>query len=1281
MLQTHLLPNANAGDFQTTDGRFQSTTVSTDENTAYPSAWPADGGSPSNYWYSFYLSWQVDPCVDPDASTITIPAAQTAQGDPYDADIMYSSTGDVGNFEYKVTTAGSAQQLNWGKTNMGVSTTNANWTRVSNGNAPSSAGMKLKSVSIYVGNNHADEVRVAVYSGGSLTTGPEGATLLYDFGRTTAGGTNQWLTLTNTGPDVIVPADDPVWIAFKSDSDGNGIDVRYSTSAAGTDYQTARGRWHSLSVNNDDDIAYPAAWPADGSGYFRNYWYSTYITYEASGTSVCTPWTSNATIPASTLDGSVCGDYTDGGTYTLDVRGTDPDCGDIITTTEEDFTWLACFANTTNDLSYTNLESYEVSLTWSFECTNNEYYKVYRDGSYLADVNPCAGTYTDTTVSADTDYSYTVRGYSTDEPCESGDSNTLNIHTPVYEARTTPGIAAAAPGDTKIYISARYTGDSNRNNTLLIEWGYDTVNFSLGSAALPNGQTPYFYEIPGLTNGTAYQIKVTYQDSDGFLGGNSEIQIITHVVPAVWTDDSMLHNSNRFPTGDYWSDEGGWGIPSGQYGGFTCETCHEMNTANIKRVKESISAPAGGFPGADVVFQQVGVAGAWGDDTSTHTTSQAVCEVCHSKTLYHRFNSPTARLHESEPAMYDCTLCHPHNIGFRPDGACTICHAIPMGDRKAVMSEFNSDSHHIQGVTVDGTHCYECHWEANSDGSVNTTYHGGSLDPSSEVDLVIYGSGTRPANYAVGSTVVRYMADGSRTQIQEMNQHCISCHNDANNNAVPFGDGNTPNEYAWDGTCSNPTYNYRRDDCLANSGVWTKGTSINARYAPETTTPWGKYSGANTNGKDAMTKAHSSHGVAAANEQGYDLAEGWPDTSGYTNVACFDCHNSHGSDVAGTTTSYNSDTTLGGNLKSTMAGQGGYQMTYKPAAGGSAGENNVHNAGADLCFDCHETDEANTTPSFTPWGYQGTYGATEPILGYYDTPYFGASSALNTTPTMTINGLCTPCHDPHGISPTLNQDFAVPMLKGTWLTSPYREDAAPSDWNEHRGGGKDRGYLTLGSRPGYYIDQNTFDAGTIEGKKNHTQWDFNATAKITDHAQVTDVNDFAGLCIRCHPQSEIDPADGNPDTWKTYQRIHDSVMGWARTTGANANNTMHGYPCSKCHTAHRSSLPRLMITNCLQNEHRGQQGSGGETLDNEDGQVGGEGGGRGRFPAGGGGYVQKTDDQGIAFYDQTPSAYYFGNEGASGNSSDWQPNYRTCHDNETGTYEEQEWNNVTPWIN
>ena len=160
---------------------------------------------------------------------------------------------------------------------------------------------------------------------------------------------------------------------------------------------------------------------------------------------------------------------------------------------------------------------------------------------------------------------------------------------------------------------------------------------------------------------------------------------------------------------------------------------------------------------------------------------------------------------------------------------------------------------------------------------------------------------------------------------------------------------------------------------------------------------------------------------------------------------CFDCHNSHGSDVSGTTTSYASATTNGGILKDTTSRPGRLYSDVQASGFCRLSPTMItHKAGAGLCFDCHMTATADVSK---PWGYQNTFGARTEIIGYLEKPdgrrpgvnssgpqqryaykasawhlyggHLGASSPLNTTPNYTIGGLCTPCHDPHGVSPTL----------------------------------------------------------------------------------------------------------------------------------------------------------------------------------------------------------------------------------------------------------------------
>jgi predicted CxxxxCH...CXXCH cytochrome family protein len=590
--------------------------------------------------------------------------------------------------------------------------------------------------------------------------------------------------------------------------------------------------------------------------------------------------------------------------------------------------------------------------------------------------------------------------------------------------------------------------------------------------------------------------------------------------------------------------------------------------------------------------------------------------------------------------------CHGNTDATWGVSDCLGCHSVSQGNRAAITPQFSANSHHIQG-TVSNDKCYQCHWEANSDGTINRTNYvlgTGQLQSfisahgSGIVNLVIYGNGARPTTYTLGTTALQYTANGSRTEIASINAHCLGCHNENNKTITPFGDSKTPAQYSWD------------------------GFSIDTKYSSPTTTPWGKYSSAGVTPKTTQTKAYSAHGNAVNNQGGWNLSETWPNTrggaaGGLANIACFDCHNSHGSNAGDSThptTSYTSSTTDGGILKNTTASKGGYAMNYTPAPGGSTSEHNAYNPGSGLCFDCHMTQNSGTTP----WGYGDTFGATQPIMSYWDSPYFGsgtfasqqrypykagtgnkgghfgASSSLATTPDSShqIKGLCTPCHDPHGVSPSLGAraQYAVPLLKETFLTSPYKEDATPASNSV-------RSVAEVNAGNVYHIDQNTFGS------------DIKAT--VTGITQ-TD-NEFAGLCLQCHPKNTL--TNGvNGGTWKSVDRIHESVKGW----GANPK---HNYVCSKCHTPHNSRLPRLMATNCLNTRHKGRMANNASPiLSGPDynrflgGCCDGGGSGNGNFPGSGNG----------------SGSGYYGSGGYSYTVS--------CHENQSA---DQSWNNKTTWVN
>ncbi|RJR16408.1 MAG: CxxxxCH/CxxCH domain-containing protein [Nitrospiraceae bacterium] len=835
-----------------------------------------------------------------------------------------------------------------------------------------------------------------------------------------------------------------------------------------------------------------------------------------------------------------------------------------------------------------------------------------------------------------------------------------------YPENKSPGTAYAACSTAYCHSTGQSTASGNSSTP-----AYSTVTWG-GSAGC--GTCHGVTEETGLISGS----HAAHLGSAGVAGCSD-----CHTGAA---NDASSYNSiehiNRFidVANAYSAD----GAPGNGYGTCAVASCHEDGTGSM------VTTPVWGS------VTECSACHAAAPSTGSHTKhllqSGVACSDCHDAAVQGT-TAPTQHLdgnidvYNSTPgdlgypqdkakgsAYSTCSniSCHGGTSATWGGTACLDCHSISQGSRAAITSQFNANSHHIQGA-VTNEKCYQCHWEANIDGSINSTHHGGSGASGSAVDLVIYGAGARPSIYTSGTTAVQYMASGTRTEIQRINSHCLGCHSDQNNSTTPFGDGKTPRQYAWD------------------------GSSVEARYSQTGTTPWGKYSSAtypNVTPKDKRTKAFSAHGNAVNNEGGWDLNETWPNTrSGAVNVACFDCHNSHGSSVSGTTASYISATTSGGILKDTSAGKGGYNVDYRPAAGGTDENRNIRNAGASLCFDCHLT--ADGSAAGIPWGYQTTFGSTQAVIGYFDSPYlspgssgmqqrypykallqnkgghFSASSPLSSTPMGTINGLCTPCHDPHGVSPTavgicsntayvtkttcqsgggvwtVTPQYGVPMLKGTWMTSPYKEDAAPA-YNTF-GTVRDSSYPTGHDgtpREGvpYHIDQNTFGA--------------NIRATVTGITQTA--SQFAGLCLNCHPKNSL--TDGtNGGTWKSVDRIHESVRGWG-------GNVRHNYTCAKCHVPHNgSSLPRLMITNCLNSRHKGRVGN------NTSAVLSGSG---------------SCDDYncygeartiGFGWWEE---AYAFASGGGQfpGSWSGYYPGSYgvTCHENKEA---DQSWNNVTPWTN
>jgi hypothetical protein len=458
-----------------------------------------------------------------------------------------------------------------------------------------------------------------------------------------------------------------------------------------------------------------------------------------------------------------------------------------------------------------------------------------------------------------------------------------------------------------------------------------------------------------------------------------------------------------------------------------------------------------------------------------------------------------------------------------------------------------------------------------------------------------------------------------------------------------------------------------------------------------------------------IAKAFSPHGNPDKNRRGFTTkAVAWTDdrTAAQPSVACVDCHNSHGSRVgsyAGNTlplTSYSSANGGydGGILQEYTTTSASFtKKFYMPTQGGGGNKPVIYSASSALCFDCHLGDNAKAPKTYASFNNRSA------IKGYYDagrwqkndrwtgsfayktagtwrgsgrqmgSHFGGTSTVMTTTPKKQVSGRCTVCHDPHGVAPgSANAGYYLPALKGTWMTSPYKEDRVaktggtvkdantkalsynskyypvrenprfnynnPAIVGAGFGTGAGANYGKGGSGyDGYFIDDNTFGTSITYGGTYPAITDNTSSNKldnITSRHIIENTTQFAGLCLSCHDGSTaaagiraIADATATPTVhvhrtvkgWSgdyaaadiftsTMLKEHNmnSVSGGTRTTYCSGGSDMaiipggyrwsvsyttqagtgvqprfHNFPCSKCHTAHTSKLPRLMKTNCM----------------------------------------------------------------------------------------------------
>lgn len=248
--------------------------------------------------------------------------------------------------------------------------------------------------------------------------------------------------------------------------------------------------------------------------------------------------------------------------------------------------------------------------------------------------------------------------------------------------------SAIAGGSTTITVDQLLYHDANGNGTITVEYRKsgnsawtNVVSNAPHPATISEGGNPpsahFVATISGLASLTAYDIRLTYQDPDGVLewGGIAE-KIFFNVMTL---SNKLMHNSLNANRKWYWSEYGGWGIKGGQYGEFTCLTCHEKRSTNASGIRTSINLnPMGGSNNFGGPVRYDGPTGtfSFGDDSAVRQEFppppyHLICHVCHTQTTSMGGPPPYGPIHrKAQPQTMshfnnqDCTRCHTHDNGF-----------------------------------------------------------------------------------------------------------------------------------------------------------------------------------------------------------------------------------------------------------------------------------------------------------------------------------------------------------------------------------------------------------------------------------------------------------------------------------------------------------------------------------------------------------------------------------------------------------------------------------------
>ncbi|WP_305042336.1 CxxxxCH/CxxCH domain c-type cytochrome [Geoalkalibacter sp.] len=416
------------------------------------------------------------------------------------------------------------------------------------------------------------------------------------------------------------------------------------------------------------------------------------FTYQINGTAVNNPWNSNAFGTGSTQD------------VTLTVRGSDPDCGGSIHSASQTITVdNTCQDSTPSTLTIATGQSTggrAVDLNTLFTKTGDVGSFTYRING-VAVANPWDSTIL-VPVNTDGTLTLTVSGIDPNNDCPDKPDIVIEASNLIYVDNRCTGVNPTVLfDDNPKYVAAGkqvgYTVTVVNNDGLICD-PMDVTLSLVGDSNLtdfnPSSLTGGTQSIPGRGSKTWNLIVGAKNEvpewRENFTtvratiandpNGHDHAAVDATTKSVVFLVSPITHNSITTRSSK-WGGKWGTSEAGSKYGNFDCLTCHEKNAPNVKWMRETITTPDGsnwessGTDTVTVIFNDARDGSEdWGRDEPGRTSSTRSCEVCHSATLYHRYDT-TGQAELAHFNDRDCLDCHRHDEGFTAD--CSNCHGNP----------------------------------------------------------------------------------------------------------------------------------------------------------------------------------------------------------------------------------------------------------------------------------------------------------------------------------------------------------------------------------------------------------------------------------------------------------------------------------------------------------------------------------------------------------------------------------------------------------------------------